>query len=109
VHELEEAISHNDEEIEDPFEASLVFVLPTHEDKEMVIFSHTDGFMKEPLDLVVGHIDMFIQTGKRIWDIGCVIFYGDPMYNIERGSHAKSIELSPSKDWCSCAYDSYLW
>jgi hypothetical protein len=49
--------------------------------------------MKEPLDLV----DMFIQTGRRRWDVGCVIFYGDPIYDIEGSSQAEGVELSSSE------------
>jgi hypothetical protein len=50
--EIEEATSLNDEESEDPFEFALTSVFPTHEDKELVFFSHTDGLVKEPLDMV---------------------------------------------------------
>jgi hypothetical protein len=46
TYEVEEAISLNDEEIDDPVESALASILPAHEDKEMVIFSHTDGHMK---------------------------------------------------------------
>jgi hypothetical protein len=58
-------------------------VLPAHEDKEMVNFSHTDGLMKEPLDVVDEHIDTFIHIGRCRWDMGCFIFDGDPIYDIE--------------------------
>jgi hypothetical protein len=75
----------------------------------MVIFSHIDGFMKEPLDLVDDHIDMFIQTGRRRWDFGCFIFYRDPIYDIEGSSQAKGVEVSSSEDWSSCMYDSDVW
>jgi hypothetical protein len=109
VHEVEEEISLNDEEIEDPVEAALAPALPAHEDKEMVIFSHTDGHMKETLDMVDEHIDTFIQTGRRTWDFGRFIFYRDPIYDIEGSSQEKGVELSPSKDWSSCVYDSYVW
>jgi hypothetical protein len=84
-------------------------VLPAHEDKEMVIFSHIDGLMKEPLDMVDEHIDTFIQTGRRRWDFGHLIFYRDPIYDIEGSSQAKGVELSSSEDWSSCMYDSYVW
>jgi hypothetical protein len=50
--------------------------------------------MKEPLDMVDEHIDTFIQTGRRRWDVGHFIFYRDPIYDIEGGSRAKGIELS---------------
>ena len=109
VHEFDEAISLNDEEIKDLVEAALAFVLPTHEDKEVAIFSHIDGFMKEPLDLVVDHLDMFIQTGRRRWDFGHLIFDRDPIYDIEGSSKEKGVEVSSSEDWYSCMYDLYVW
>jgi hypothetical protein len=46
THEFEEEIGLSDEEFEDPNEFGLPFVLPTHKDKEMAIFSHTDSLMK---------------------------------------------------------------
>ena len=70
--EFEEEISLSDEEFEYPNEATLAFFLPTHEDKEMV--SHSDGLMKEPLDMVDKHIETFIQTGTCRWDFGRFIF-----------------------------------
>jgi hypothetical protein len=60
VHEVEEAISLNDKEIEDPVEPSLAFVLPAQEDKDMVIFSRIVGFIKGPWDLFYDHIYIFI-------------------------------------------------
>jgi hypothetical protein len=78
VHEVEQANSMNNEESEDTVEASLT---STQEDKEMVIFSHIDGFMKEPLDLVDEHIERFIQTGRHRWDVTCLFFEGDPCYH----------------------------
>jgi hypothetical protein len=62
--------------------------------------------MKEPLDMVDGHIDTFIQTGRCRWDFGHFIFYRDPIYNIEGSSHAKRVEFSSLVDWSSCIYDS---
>jgi len=65
-------------------EASLDFVLPTHENKEVVNFNHTYGLIKEPLVFVDENIDTFIHIGKHIWSyMGCFIFYGDPIYDIE--------------------------
>jgi hypothetical protein len=75
----------------------------------MVIFSHNDDFMKEPLDLVDDHIDRFIQTRRHRWDVGCLIFYGDPIYDIGGGSCAKRIQLEYPGKWSSLAYDSYAW
>jgi hypothetical protein len=62
AHEVEEENSLNDEEYEDPIEAALTYA---HKEKEMAIFNHIDDFMKEPLDSVDEHIDMFIQTRRR--------------------------------------------
>jgi hypothetical protein len=36
-----------------------------HEVEKMVIFSRTNGFMKESLDMVDENIDTFIQTRRR--------------------------------------------
>jgi hypothetical protein len=108
VHEVEEATSLSDEEFEDPVEATPTSTLPAHEDKEMIIFSHVDGLMKEPLDMVDEHIDTFIQTGDR-WDFGHLIFYRDPIYDIEGSPQEKGFELSSSEDYFSCIYDSYVW
>jgi hypothetical protein len=68
THEVEETTSINDEEFRDPVEVALAPALPTHEDKEMVICSHTDDLMKETLDMVDNHIDTFILTRRRTWD-----------------------------------------
>jgi hypothetical protein len=46
AHEFEEAISLSDEEFEDPNEVIRAFVLITHKDKEMVVFSHTGSLLK---------------------------------------------------------------
>ena len=75
----------------------------------MVIFNYIDGFMKEPLDLVDEHIDTFIQTGRRRWDVGHLIFYGDSIYDIEGSSQAKGVKLAPPGKWSSLAYDSNVW
>jgi hypothetical protein len=50
---------------------------------EMVISSHANDIMKEPLDMVDEYIDTFIQTDRRRWDFGRLIFYRDPIYDIE--------------------------
>jgi hypothetical protein len=49
----------------------------------MVNFSHIDGLMKVPFDMVDEPIDTFIQTGKRRWDLGCLKFDRDLVYDIE--------------------------
>ena len=63
--------------VEKPLKTSLSFLMldeveivqpcspPIHEDKETIIFSHVDGFMKEPLDMVDEHIDWQTQVGFR--------------------------------------------
>jgi hypothetical protein len=89
-------ISLDGEEFEDPVEIAMASILPAHKDKEMVIFNHTDGLMKEPLDMVDNHIDTFIQTGTHRWDFGCLIFYRDPIYDIEVNPQEKDFELSSS-------------
>jgi len=109
AHEVEEVISLNDEEFEDPVEAPLAFVLLAHKEKEMFIFSHADSLMKEPLDMVDKHIETFIQTGTCRWDFGRFIFYRDPIYDTNGSSQEKGVELSSSEDWSSCMYDSDAW
>jgi len=49
AHEIEEATSLNDEESKEPVEVALTSVFLAHEDKETIIFSHTNGLVKEPL------------------------------------------------------------
>jgi hypothetical protein len=68
-----------------------------------------DGLMKEPFDMVDEHIDTFIQTGRRRWDFGRLIFDRDPIYDIEGSPQEKGFELSSSEDYFSCVYDSYVW
>jgi hypothetical protein len=55
------------------------------------------------------HIDTFIQTSTCRWDFGCLIFYRDPVYDIEGNPQEKGFELSFSEDYFSCIYDSYVW
>jgi hypothetical protein len=74
---------HETHHVEDLVEASLAFVLPAHKGKEMVNFGYTDGLMKETLDVVDQHVDTFIRIEKHIWDMGCFIFDGDPIYDID--------------------------
>jgi hypothetical protein len=52
---------------------------------------------------------MFIQSGRRRWYFGHLIFYRDLIYDIEGSSQAKGVEVSSSKDWSSCVYDSHVW
>jgi hypothetical protein len=101
VHEIEESISLNDEEIQDPVEAALASILPAHKDKEMVIFSHIGGLMKEIVNMVDENIDTFIQTGRHTWDFGRFIFDRDPIYDIDGSSQRKGVDLSCLEDWSS--------
>jgi hypothetical protein len=97
------------EEFEDTVEDIHVSTPPAHKDEEMVIFSHTNSLMKEPFDMVDEHIDIFIQTSKRKWDFGCLIFDRDPIYDIEGTPQEKGFELSSSENWSSRMYDSDVW
>jgi hypothetical protein len=40
---------------------------------------------------------------------GHLIFYRDPIYDIEGSPQEKGFELSSSEDYFSCIYDSYVW
>jgi hypothetical protein len=59
---VEEAINLDDEGIVEDVHASTP---PVKKNENMVIFSHTDGLMKVPFDMVDDPIDTFIQTGKH--------------------------------------------
>jgi hypothetical protein len=105
VHEVEEENGLNDEEFEDPIEPAPTSILPSHKDKEMVIFNHIDGLMKETLDMGDRHIDTFIQAGRQRWDFGDLIFDSDPIYDIKGSSQANGVEVSSSEEWYACVYD----
>jgi hypothetical protein len=103
---------------EDPDETSVsiisldegeVVLPPAHEDEEMINISDMDDLVEDPSDMVDQHIDDFIHVGRRRWGVGCIIFYGDPIYDIEGSSQEKEFELSSSEDWSSCVYDSDVW
>jgi hypothetical protein len=79
---------------------------PAHENKEMVIFFYC--LVKEPLHKVDKHIHTFIQIGRRRWDFGHLIFYRDPIYDIEGTPQEKGFELSSSEDYFSYVYGSYV-
>jgi hypothetical protein len=104
---VEEAISLDDEEFEGPVEDVHASAPPAHKDENMVIFSHTDGLMKVPFDMVDEPIDTFIQTGRRRWDLSCLKFDRDPIYDIEGSSQAEGV--SSSEEWSSYVYDSDVW
>jgi hypothetical protein len=54
--------------------------------KRWSFFSHTDGLMKVPFDMVDDPIDTFIQTGTCKWDLSCLKFDRDPIYDNEGSS-----------------------
>jgi hypothetical protein len=76
----EEAINLDDE---GPVEDIHASASPAHKDEKMVIFSHIDGLMKVPFDMVSEPIDNFIQIGRHRWDLSCLKFDKDPIYDIE--------------------------
>jgi hypothetical protein len=80
-----------------------------HKDEEVISPNDADDFVEDLSDMVDQHIDDFIQVGRRRWDVGCFIFYRDPIYDIEGSSQEKRVELSSSEDWSSCVYDSDAW
>jgi hypothetical protein len=53
--------------------------------------------MEDLSDIVDHHIDDFIHVGRCRWDMGCFIFYGDPIYDIEGSFQMKNVEFSPSE------------
>jgi hypothetical protein len=59
--------------------------------------------------MVNDHINTFMQSGRHRWDIGHLIFYRDPIYDIEGSPQENGFELSYSEDYVSCIYDSYAW
>jgi hypothetical protein len=61
----------------------LASVLPTHEKKEMVNFSHTDSLMRENLDVVDENIDTLYILGGTYGTWVVSFFDGDPIYDIE--------------------------
>ena len=60
----------------------------------MVIFSHTDGLVKVPFDMVDEPIESFIQTRKRRWDLSCLNCDRDPIYDIEGSSQEEGVSFS---------------
>jgi len=65
--------------------------------------------MKEPLDVVDEHIDTFIRIGRHRWDMGCLIFDGDPICDIEGTFKINNAEIFPSEDCFSQVGDPYIW
>jgi hypothetical protein len=104
---VEEAISLDDEEFEGLVEDVHASAPPAHIDEKMVIFSHTDGLMKVPFDMVDEPIDTFIQTGRRRWDRSYLKFDKDPIYDIEGSSQEE--EVSSLEEWSSYMLGSYKY
>jgi hypothetical protein len=104
---VEEAISLNDEEFEGLVEDIHVFSPHAHKDENMVISNHTDGLMKIPFDMVDEHIETSIQTGRCRWDLSCLKFYRDPIYDIKGSSQEEWV--SSLEAWSSYVYDSDVW
>jgi hypothetical protein len=73
----------------------------------MVTFAY--GIVREPIHMVDENIDTFIQTGTCRWNFGRLIFYRDPIYDIEGSPQEKEFDLSSSEECFSCVYDSYVW
>jgi hypothetical protein len=71
---------------------------PTHKDKEKIIFGHANRLMKEPLYMVDEHIDNFIRTSRCRWDFGHLIFYRDPIYDVEGSPQEKGFDFSYLED-----------
>jgi hypothetical protein len=69
-----------------------------HEDEEMINISDADDLVEEPYDVVDQHIDDLINVGRHRWGVGCIIFYGDPIYDVEGSSQAKEFEFLSSED-----------
>jgi hypothetical protein len=100
-------ISIDDEEFEGPVEDVHAFAPHAHKDKNMVNFSHIDDPMKVPFDMVNEPIDTFIQIGRRGWDLSCLKFDKDPIYDIKGNYQAEGV--SSSKEWSSYVYVSDVW
>jgi hypothetical protein len=95
---------------ENPDETSVsILFLDENEDEEVISPKDVDDSMGKFSDMVDQHLDDFIQVGRRRWDVSCFIFYRDPIYDIEGGSHAKEVELSSSENCSPCAYNSDSW
>jgi hypothetical protein len=77
---VEEVINLDDEGLVEEFHSSAP---PVNKDENMVIFSHTDGLMKVPIDMVDEPIDTFIQTSRHRWDLSYLKFDRDFIYDIE--------------------------
>jgi hypothetical protein len=82
-HNVKEAISLDDEEFEGPVEDIHASTPVAHKDEKMVNFIHIDGLMKVSFDMVDEPLDTFMQTGRHKWDLTCLKFDRDPIYDIK--------------------------
>jgi hypothetical protein len=57
--------------------------------EEVINLYDAGEIMEHPPYTVEDHIDDFIQIGRCKWDLGCFIFYMDPIYDIEGASWIK--------------------
>jgi hypothetical protein len=106
---VDEEHFHEMHHVEDPTESAQAFVLPAHEDEEMVSFNDTNDFMEDLSDTVDQHIDYFIHVERSGWDIGCYSFGGDPIYDIEGGFRVKNDKLFSPECLSTCLYGSNVW
>jgi hypothetical protein len=94
---------------------TLISTFPLEEDEvvqsceEVINSDDAVEFMEKPPDIVDDHIDDFIHIGRCGWDLGHVIFYKDPIYDIEGISPINNCELSPSMSWFSYWDDPGIW
>jgi hypothetical protein len=63
--------------------------------------------MKVLVDMVNEPIDTFIQTSRCRWDLSCLKFDRDLIYDIEVSSQEEGV--SSSEEWSSYIYDSHIW
>jgi hypothetical protein len=82
---------------------------PAHKDEEMINISDVNILVEDPYDMVDQHIDDLIHVGRCRLGVGYIIFYGDPIYDIEDSSLRKEFELSSSEDRFPCIHVSYVW
>jgi hypothetical protein len=54
-------------------------------------------------------IDDFLHIGRCRWDISCVHFDGDPIYDINDDSRVRNEELFPLEQPSMYINDSYFW
>jgi len=82
---------------------TLVSILHLEEDEVVKPYEEVIS----PNDIIDQHIDYFIRVGRHRWDMACIIFDKDPIYDIA-GSSRMNAELSPSVKWYSYWADSSI-